>query len=66
MAVLYGIIAVFLPFLFFEEGFAAIPQLIYNVQLNSKKYYGGSFSIVTNHIFDTTNIMATNFYNSFC
>ena len=63
-AVLYGIIAVFLPFLFFEEGFAAIPQLIYNVQLNSKKYYGGSFSIVTNHIFDTTNIMAIGFFLS--
>ena len=61
-AVLYGLIAVFLPFLFFEEGFAAIPQLLYNVQLNSKKYYGGSFSIVTNHILDTTDIMAAGFH----
>lgn len=60
-AVFYGIIAVFLPFLFFKEGFSAIPQLIYNVQLNSKKYYGGSFSIVTNHIFDTRNIMSVGF-----
>ncbi len=60
-AILYGIIAVFLPFLFFEEGFAAVPQLLYNVQLNSKKYYGGSFSIVTNHILDTTNLLSIGF-----
>lgn len=60
-AIIYGMIAVFLPFLFFEEGFAAIPQLLYNVQLNSKKYYGGSFSIVTNHILDTTNVMSIGF-----
>ena len=60
-AILYGIIAVFLPFLFFKEGFAAIPQLIYNVQLNSKKYYGGSFSIVTNHILDTSRILSIGF-----
>lgn len=60
-AVLYGIIAVFLPFLFFQEGFAAIPQLLYNVQLNSKKYYGGSFSIVSNHIFNTKNMMSIGF-----
>lgn len=61
-AIAYGMIAVFLPFLFFKEGFAAIPQLLYNVQLNSKKYYGGSFSIVTNHIFDTTKIMSIGFH----
>lgn len=60
-AVLYGIIAIFLPFLFFKEGFLAIPQLLYNVQLNSRKYYGGSFSIVTNHILDTTNWMTIGF-----
>jgi len=60
-AIFYGILAVFLPFLFFRQGFAAIPQLIYNVQLNSKKYYGGSFSMISNHIFDTTNIMTAGF-----
>lgn len=60
-AVCYGIAAVFLPFLFFKEGFAAISQLLYNVQLNSKKYYGGSFSIITNHIFDTTSILPIGF-----
>lgn len=60
-AVLYGILAVFGPFLFFQQGLAAIPQLIYNVQLNSRKYYGGSFSVVTNHIIDTTAVMAAGF-----
>lgn len=60
-AVLYGVIAVFLPFLFFEEGFSAIPNLIYNVQLNSKKYYGGSFSLITNHLIDFTAIQGIGF-----
>jgi len=59
--IFYGLLAVFLPFLFFKEGFSAIPNLIYNVTLNSKKYYGGSFSIVSNHIFDTTKVMPIGF-----
>lgn len=51
-AILYGLAFVFLPFLFFEGGFSNISKLIYNVGLNSTKYYGGTFSVIANTIFD--------------
>lgn len=51
-AILYGLAFVFLPFLFFEGGFSNIPGLIYNVGLNNAKYYGGTFSVISNTIFE--------------
>lgn len=53
-AILYGLAFVFLPFLFFEGGFSNVPQLIYNVSLNSAKYYGGTFSVISNTIFEVS------------
>lgn len=60
-AVIYGASWVFLPFLYFKEGFGGISLLLYNVSLNSKKYYGGTYSLVTNHILDTSNFMTEGF-----
>lgn len=60
-AVLYGLTAVFLPFLFFEDGFSAIPLLIRNVKLNSQFYHGGPLSLVTNQVIDTSSFMEVGF-----
>lgn len=51
-AILYGLTFVFLPFLFFQGGFSNISSLFYNVSLNSAKYYGGTFSVISNTIFE--------------